>query len=343
MGQTIYNVPRRITRHAEAKKLHDTIVPIRNHVPEHRPLGARRDHDKYRVQMRDDGAVEFVLYRTPVITYLPDDTIEIRNGGYASPSTHEFFSWVLGMEANGFMGKTKLGLGGDVYMLGHDEVLPLVRDEQGKLVFGRKQEQIGYRMNRKAANKVRARYKEFAEYLAGFASLRTEEVENRRPYIRVPVNELAQTLGVTPAHRQNNGVQTYGLAIKFDRLTEPYARGWARDDVKVKRPLQTMQFLSLIASDQPEEDKHMNFYKAALALVVGDRAAFVTVEGDGQIGATKMSGEYALRSPKALVEYYDTALMMAHAEEVLELTKLEQGKLPNRKYVGWVLNQPEGK
>jgi len=70
---TVQRVPR-VHDYAQALRIHDNTKPLRGRSPEIKPLGARRDADTYHVRMNGE-AVELVLYRTPVITFMPDDAV----------------------------------------------------------------------------------------------------------------------------------------------------------------------------------------------------------------------------------------------------------------------------
>ena len=106
--QTVMNVPRVLT-YALAKNLFDSIKPIRGRSPEIRPLGSRRDADTYWVRM-DGEDVQFVLYKTPVITYRPNGDVVLSNGGYSTVSTHQFFDRVLGVDARASRQVSVIGL-----------------------------------------------------------------------------------------------------------------------------------------------------------------------------------------------------------------------------------------
>ena len=111
---TVRHVPSALN-YAQAKKIHDQIKPIRG--GDTKPLGKRRDHHQYSVKQNDRGDIEFICYRTPVVTYHPDDTITINTDGWASVSTHQFIDQVLGIRANGYRGMTALTINGNKYLI----------------------------------------------------------------------------------------------------------------------------------------------------------------------------------------------------------------------------------
>lgn len=331
MGSTIWNVPANVHTYDKALSIYANSKPIRG--MDRRPLGARRNHIKYSVRMAGDGqGVEFVLYKTPVITYHPDDTITIKTDGWSSVATHEMLSWVLGIGAQGWRGNTRLTIGDSVHILrGSADSVKLIK-EQGQLRFAVQQERYGYRMNRKAANNVRRRYAPFLDYLKGMLKLRSEEVAVHGLYgypakstmqTRVTLNneELAQVLGMR---------STDGNRLQFDTYLGNVTEGFVNSahgklhDQTVRAQQQLM--LELINPDQPEQTRHDNHYKAALALTVGYASHTTVFKVQGQI----------LRDPQAVLANVDNALLMAHADEVLEATKLEGKAMPNPKYMNWI-------
>lgn len=351
--QTVQHVPRTY-KYAEAKARHDEIKPIRNLAPERRPLGQRRDHHTYWVRM-DGDTVQYMVYKTPVVSFMSDGAIEIRNGNYSSVTTHGFIMQVLGyanIRANSYGDKTKLEVGKDVLLLGSADVARLVWGEDGKLRFDQEvPDQYQYAMNRKAANNVKARYKEFADYFYGFLNLRTvKESYTHHTYtyggaktphtleretITVPITELVEVLGTTDTFQSGSrlphgemvasNVQHWGQPASSTRYT--YAA------VRRSRQIQEKWLLELVSSDQPEETKHLNFYKAALALTTAGR----------HIYANDNKTPTMLVHPETTRQFFKFGLMMAHAKEVLTLTKLPPGRVPHKKYMGWVIEEGEEK
>lgn len=339
MGQTVKHVPRTYN-YAEARARHDQITPIRNRVPELRPLGQRRDH-QYWVRMDGDD-VQYMLYRTPVVSFLSDGVIEIRNDGYNSVTTHAFIVQVLGyanVQASGYLNKTKLEVDGEVLVIGDGGVARLAWGEDGKLRFAQEvPDQYQYVMNRKAANNVRRRYKEFADYLEGFISLRAttetqplnllrqgrvHQTQVERENIVIPVAELVEALGAT---RVPAGHDLIASNLTYWGMVASNGKHQYTTVVR-DRPKQERQLLASITSDQPEETKHLNFYKAALALATVGRNFVATDKQELSMNV----------NPQALRDFFKEGLMVAHAKEVLTLTKLPRGRVPHKKYTGWVI------
>lgn len=319
MGSTIYRVPTNVRTHERAKIIHDRATPIRG--TDRRPLGARRDHIKYSVRMQGQD-VQFVLFKTPVITYHPDNTITVRTDGWSSMATHEMIRWLLHIDAQGWRGNTRLMVNGSVYMIKGSESVKLLPTAEGGLCFESLQERLGYRMNRKAANNVRRRYAPFLDYLKGMLKLREQEVELRSAYRPI------STTVTTVVFSAEEMAQVAGVDFYLGNVTEQFRQGGGKYNEVIHTQRQRM--LDLINPDQPEETRHENFYKAALSLARGYTSA-------SEFSAMKAVGrDTVLRERQDVLSRADEALLMAHAQEVLEVTKLEGKAMPNPKYMGWI-------
>ena len=332
-----------LTGYADALRLYTNTKPIRGQ-GERRPLGRRRDHNSFLLRKQElTGDIECMCYQTPVVTFHLNNTATIRNGKYSSATTHSFITEILGrsgVTANGWINKTRLIVNGVIHMLKGGESVTLTIDDKERMHLTEVQEMMGYSMNRKAANNVRRRYKEFADYFVGLVKLRTQvlvpEAYSQMSYtekwerrvVRVSVQEFVDVVGVVEAPGGGLNYTRYDLTHKFNFLTTPYGRGnWYDKSANEHRPGQEAAFLSFINPDQPEETKTANYYKAALLLILGDRGVTITHKN--------REDTLDLNSDEAIA-LYDRALMMSHAKEVLTLTKLPQGKMPNIKYVGWI-------
>jgi hypothetical protein len=198
---TVQNVPR-VTDYEVAKYTHDTSKPIRGR--DVRPLGARRDHELYSVQMDGDN-VQFICYRTPVVTYHPDNTITLNTDGWASVSTHQFIQKVLGIQANGHRGSTALTIDGKRYLVDRTTHTFRLKPEGGNWhILSEVEGFTTYRINRKAANNVRAKFKPFIQYLKGFSKVRAETITPKygQPHqaIRFSYDELKAAFGLNDTY-----------------------------------------------------------------------------------------------------------------------------------------------
>lgn len=319
--RTIQHVPNHCRSYATAKSKHNSIVPIRGHGA--RPLGQRRDWQTYSVRMSGDD-VQFVLYKTPVITYSPDNTITINMGGWNSVSTREFIGHVLGVSCYAHRGQAMLKVGGRTVVMPHDKPLRLQSDGYGLVINDVLPQRYGYKMNRKAANNVRARYKEFADYFRMFINLRTVEHKGKWGHsfsaVTYTIREAVEVLGT------EQDIAFNALVVKDTAkniATRPGERRgrWGTSAATYKEAGET--FFGWITSGDAEQ-----FYKAAMALTVGNMT--LVVEGRGDMDKQMM------READYVKDMFPNIVMRWHAEEVLEKVALGENKLPNAKYIGWI-------
>jgi hypothetical protein len=328
--QTVMNVPRVLT-YALAKNLHDSIKPIRGRSPEIRPLGNRRDADSYWVRMNGED-VEFVLYKSAVITYKPDGGVVLTPDTYSTVSTHQFFDRVLGVDARASRQNSVIGLlnkKGEVvnrYTVRGKDTLTLKLDKSGnwQCVEGAKP-QFAWHLNRQEATNVRLRYKEFITYFKGMVSLRTEEIE--MPYysttyqgIRVSLHEIQQAFE-SELSEPDNILGTVQYIQDLPRRNYNYGsqrEAEYRDGIA--------WFIEAIKSDQPEDVKHLNFYRGALAVLLTAERIYQRGQEDNTY----------IAKAKNIAKALDTTLLRAHAEQVLVRKELPIGSVSKGTYEGWL-------
>ena len=332
--QTVMSVPR-VTTYTEAKNLHDSIKPLRGRSPEVRPLGNRRDADTYWVRMNGDDVV-FMLYKSPVITYKPDGGVVLTADQYSTVSTHQFFQRVLGVGAIASRQNSVITLGDKRYtMRGKDTLTLKMVDGNWCCIEGAKT-QFSWHLDRREANNVRVRYKEFVTYFKGMVSLRTEEF--KLPYhsnallgINVTLNEIQNAFGVEVVENENPFLYSRddpdsiigNMRWMHDLPQRHFNYGTQRAD---EYGAGIVNFLDLIKSDQPEDTKTTNFYKGALAVLLsGDR-----IYQRGQDDNTYIA------KAKPIVKALDTVLLKAHASQVLVRKELPLGSVSKGTYDRWL-------
>lgn len=317
------NVPR-VFSYAEAKKIHDNTKPIRGRNVEMRPLGNRRDADSYWVRMNGDD-VEFVLYKSPVIVYKPDGAVVITPDAYSTVSTHQFFARVLGVGANAVRQNTVITIGDKRYTVKGKDTLTLKMQGGNWCVVEGAKAQFAWHLDRREATNVRNRYKEFITYFKGVVGLRTEEIE--MPYysntfqgIRVSLHEIQQAFDTELTEPDN----ILGTVQYIQDLPQKHYNYGTKREAEYRDGI--AWFTETIKSDQPEETKHLNFYRGALAvLLTADR-----IYQRGQSDNTYIA------NAKNITKALDTTLLRAHAEQVLVRKELPIGSVSNGKYDVWL-------
>jgi len=316
---TVQRVPR-IHDYAQALRIHDTIKPLRGRSPEIKPLGDRRDADTYHIRMNGE-AVELVLYKTPVITFMPDGEVVLFVDSYNTVATHQFIQQVLGVSVWGVRRTTVLTINNSKYTLAAKDKLRLRKDVSGNWQVLNPAQQWTWRLDRKAVTNVRAQYGEFYKYLKGFVNLRTESMkatnwrDDEKDCIRVQQSEFKSVFG------SMTSVRSYAYMDKRGKQHINYS------NVKPEQyAASSNAFDCLIRPDQPEEDKHTNFYKAALLLVAKLESDAMDIRTDD---ITVVS--------KNIVPLLDGVLFMIHAHQVLIRKALPQGKVSSGIYENWML------
>lgn len=324
--QTVMNVPR-VNTYALAKKIHDDTKPIRGRSPEIRPLGSRRDADSYWVRMNGDD-VEFVLYKSAVITYKPDGGVVLTPDTYSTVSTHQFFARVLGVGANAVRQNTVITIGDKRYTIQGKDKLTLRLDGSGnwQCVEGAKT-QFAWHLDRREATNVRNRYKEFITYFKGVVSLRTEEFQhpyynqdNKLKGIRVSLHEIQQAFE-TELSEPDNILGTVQYIQDLPRRNYNYGtqrEAEYRDGIA--------WFTEIIKSDQPEDTKHLNFYRGALAVLLTTERIYMRGQQDNTY----------IAKAKNITKALDTTLLRAHAEQVLVRKELPIGSVSKGAYDMWL-------
>jgi hypothetical protein len=344
---TMKRVPQ-VTDYGDAKQVHDTALPIRGRSPEVRPLGDRKNVDTYSVRMNGED-VEFVLYKTPVITYKANGEIVLRTDGWASVSSHQFIQQVLSIPAHGKNGSSILRLGNRYYTMTGDNTLTMGHEGTGAWRVLEHETLYGYKASRKALTNVRSRYSEFRKYLGGFINLRQEErvlhqgraYERRFNVIRFGVQEAVNMFGVMDStYNDAKALNREKIDCIFGKPTKLYffnptetQKQDHRDAVR-KYEENMKAFTNTIVNGQPEDVRHENFYRGAIALLVeGYRKSRSTHNNEWVLHDYDMEGWVNVNEWMPLV---DEAILKYHAEEVLERVQLEVGKTPNPKYASWI-------
>ena len=161
----------------EANQYYENTENIRGRKVEPlKPLGQRRSVDAYSIVKGESGEIECVCYKTPVVTFMPDGEIHIKDYHYTTQTTANFIGDVLNIPARVFNNSLCVQLSGKEYRLpeGGKDVLRIVCGEDGHFVPLNAQTEVRRNIDRANANKVRAGYKEFVDYAVAIAKLKNE-------------------------------------------------------------------------------------------------------------------------------------------------------------------------
>ena len=226
-----------IDNYAEAVARWEGIKHIRGRDVTCKPLGRRNYVDSFRIFKREsDGAIQCILYNTPVVTFTPEDNIVIDVEGYNNGSSRKFIDEVTpcGISAYVFDGSMCLRIAnptldaansrGD-YRLQRKRPTLLRRTQTGWVVMGAEKRAV-HKVNRKGKKAVMDRYKPFFDYLDAFCRLRKD----------TPVVTPEECRAVLPSTYLVNWTQPKSFAL-------------------------LMNYLSSTG-----EEQHVDYYKAALLL-----------------------------------------------------------------------------
>jgi hypothetical protein len=219
-----------------------------------------------------------------------------------------------------------------VFSLGANEVLRLGEDSNRRWMILNEQTHYDYRLNRKATNNVRGRYRDFYDYMKGFIKLRAQDHQGMfyaepKPMIECRFSEIGGCLGTSIGW---NSSYTQANTMYWNSLTEkPGTNSRNRRTVNSYIYSRTVQeFLGLIASEQPEDNKHMNFHKAMMILLTY-ATAITEKKADVPVRTVWLN-------PLKATNTLELTLLKWFSDEVLERYEVPKGKVPSNKYTSWI-------
>jgi hypothetical protein len=351
--------------YAGAKTFHNLCTPIRGQASQPKPLGARSDWQRFRIratqnplQPNSEPSIECVLYKTPVVTYHPDNTVSITTGTDYTPSqsTAKFISELLGhcayatCQANRIvLVTTNRTLTGDnqthKYAIAAGQTLtfhlpnpanphsrgltPLDPTPQTTLVI-----------DRAGANNVRKRYADFYRHLKATISLRTVNTNKDHPgYLTIPIqlSEYRDNLPTRPAHElgtlnakfHRNDHWSFDLPQSQRMCSKPALNSTHDSFTDWHNKLSA--FLTPLLNQQPTpEDQHTTFYRAFLTLAHWARFEHRQFFRHDEPDRTTFV------APDAIRALFDELLFKFHSNEVFTTRPVKTGQAPGTKYVQWV-------
>jgi hypothetical protein len=282
-----------VNDYATALKLWEDTKPIRGRAVDTRPLGHRRN-DHYLINRLPDGAVQCILYQTPVVIFHENGEVHIKHDGWNSVSTCNFIGEVLGIHSFIYNYKLCVGFNYGNYVV-PAEGLTIKRNATWVYEPVNPVPVMSHALNRKGANNVRARYKPFTTYLSSMCKLKAGS--------DYPQSELVRVFGLNKYKQPNMG------DLSRDNYNE-----W-EDSVK--------PFFEWV-SDTKEETQNESFYKGLLLM-----ARSFGVENWAR-GGSQEEG-YTLAERKAL-KAFDELVIGFHRDETLEEKVLPEGVVNKDSY-----------
>lgn len=146
------------------------------------PLGLRHRAGEFYMEKRGD-AIECYCYRTPVVTFHPNEIIELQSGGWSSNTTSSFISEVLPFGCRISNSKLVVSVRAGDYAF---EGGRLQIDASGGTynVMHQKPTYV-HKVDRKQANIVRSQYTDFIKFFNGIMKLREDNMVKEEEYVAV--------------------------------------------------------------------------------------------------------------------------------------------------------------
>lgn len=317
------------------------------------PLGRREDVDTYSMRKLEDGSIQLVNYRNPLMTFTPDNLIHI-TPKYGCLMESGMISRVLGVKA--WLDRKKIGLvlpdeDGDRHAIEAGMTLTL-KSEGDVLELHQKDTVFSYYVNRKASNNVRAQYSGFSQYLHGFLQLRKNMETNA---IHVNYSEIADCIGYDFSEAN---VWRAGKQVGVQRVWKPDSKAFSFIDSKPQgmrclwRTIadngkhgvrhwnryrqQATDFLMMVVDSQPEDGKVENYYRATLTLLALSLGYTHNLPAEGE-------DRTAIIPVSRVQKLWDDVVLKFHSEEMIERREVKPNQLPNDRYNGYVTIMPTQK
>ena len=364
-----YYLPR-IRSYADAMMRLKKTKPIRGRIPTApdrygrdtptptTPLGRREDIDTYSIREGKNGDIELVNYRTPLLTYTPDNKIII-TPKYMGLMESGMVGRVLDIPA--WLDRKKIGITIDDerHVIKQNGSLTLSCEGECLSVF-EKEVVYSHYVNRKASNNVRSQYSGFMKYLHGFLQLRKNMDTNE---LRMSMMEIADNIGYEYKERgvwqggRNQGIteQVWKPDLKSVKLIEYKPQGYRclglvsnhvlRENIDEATPAETMwsaysrqckSFMAAISNNQSEEGKVDNYYRMTLTLL----ALSMPYTHRNPLVGEDMTVDISVSAVERML---DKIMMQWHSDEMLESRPLKPNQLPNDKYESYITKMPTPK
>jgi hypothetical protein len=316
--------------YAAAEKFFENTKHIRGRSEQSKPLGERKDIDRFKLNRahKDAGErgveihYECVLYNTTVVRFRPDGVVVVRDGGYVTQSTHAFIRRLTNVSVSTHEGATVLGVANGKFEVprglnSSDSTSLLMRkNENGRYEVLNGEPQYKLEINRTGTGAIRRRYAEFIKYFDSMVALRKEKAVGRLwghasggDFVKFTEEELVQSVA--------------GMQLTVDAPRSVYQFARCLDDRSSRDYSFNMtKFIDLISDTS--EKQHASFY-AAFMLMCALSGTKQRTQG-GNIACS------AVAVRKSMLE----VLYKWHSDEAIRRVDLPLGELGSRKYMSWV-------
>lgn len=314
--------------YAQALRVYKETRPIRGRADDIRPLGRRRDVDKFSIRNAAEG-VQFVLYNTPVLTWhkpIPrlsiendpgfDEQVTVYFGRWTSAFTARFIERLLPNCKSVSNSQNRMiiqmeHMPDKIVMLADDRLSFVSRfiksgqEDKFYPLIDETNKNVQWALDRTEVNRVLKIYKPFTDYVRNCLNLMREPI---RPSHATVSKELITPFLTDPP----SFLERHDKTVKNPKALE-YIRHWQNLAMK---------------NDAESHAEAMGMFLAQVHGVTGPWGkARLEREGHMFVGIAKMLGE--LRD----------ILLRAHAEEVLVIKETKQGGVPSTKYNDWALGR----
>jgi hypothetical protein len=272
-----------------------------------KPLGHRRSVDTYSIVKRDDGAIQCVLWKTPVLTFFPDNTVEITDGMWTTLSTANFIDEVMGYNVRSrvFNGHICVEVGDKEYRLEKDTPFKLAKNEQGYWKAVDVPTLKVHQVNRAGSNNVMKRYKDFFAYMEGVLKLRMTDDQ-----VDFSGNEYVEAFGANATGNPN--------------VLADLSRSHYSDFVP------TLQRLATYLNDTNEDTKHVSYYHALL----------IVARSKGYVNWSNADVRLHKGQLAEITNFVRNLVWGIHREECFKEVELDEGVMKRDMYLrfyqsGW--------
>lgn len=319
-----------IADYQAAAKFYENTKHIRGRSEKVKPLGARKDIDRFNISEGDwansDGEPTYTctLYRTPVVKFRPNGDVVVRNGGYVTPSTHDFIRRITNVRVEIHEGSSVLSVANGKFKMSLDsDSLLLRKNTIGQYEVMNGVVQHRYKIDRKGTTVIRKRYAEFIKYFDGMLSLRKESL-GVEGWLDSPTNSYVR-FGMAEVCEVANASEGMSYSVQNPRIAQmfmDYCNSLA-NKTGSKYTERVGQLIALL--NDTSDTQHESYHRAFVFMCM-------------TVGALDFKDQnYCKVETGAARESMLHVLYRWHNSESLTRVTMPMGELGSRKYASWAL------